>query len=267
MNYYEILGIDKNADQNQIKKAYRDLVKKHHPDRGGDPEHFKKINEAYEILKDPHKREEYNNPYSQTDYQFKADNFEDIFSHFFRQSSRNIRNKDVKIAVTLTLEEVLAGKEAVVNYTLSNGTTESANIKIRPGVEHGEAIKFKNLGDNLYSNMPRGDLLVFVKVLQHKEFIREGRNLKKQIELSIFDLLLGKQVNIKTLGGKNITVNVPAGTNPSTILSVSGYGLPDPRINRTGNLYIIIKAITPKINDKEILKRIKQINDEISSGT
>jgi molecular chaperone DnaJ len=270
MDYYSILGVDRSADQNQIKQAYRTLVKQHHPDRGGDAEHFKKINEAYETLGDPTRRAQYDNPQSQ--YSFKATDFEGhpfehIFRDFFNQKTRSVKNKDLKIAITLTLEEVLKGKDVIATYSLSNGETTSANIKIPPGVEHGEAIRFRGLGDNYHSSLPKGDLIVYVKVLSHREFVREGRNIRKTINISVFDLILGKKITVKSLNGSDITVNIPAGTNPGTTLSVAGYGLPDLHTSRTGNLYLTIKSMTPKITNPEILERIKKINDEISSST
>lgn len=266
MDYYSLLGVDRNADQNQIKQAYRNLVKQHHPDRGGDADHFKKINRAYETLGDPNKREQYDNPQPQQD--FNPNGFDDMFSAFFGQRAKpQMRNRDIKIAFALTLEDVLTGKDAVVTYKLSNGSETSANIKIHAGVEHGEAIRFRGLGDNHLSSISRGDLIIFIRVVEHREYAREGRNLKKTVDVGIFDLILGTKLNVKTLKGNDIVVNIPAGTNPGTILSVSGYGLPDLRIGRTGNLYLTIKSITPKIQDTELLKRIKEINDKISSST
>jgi DnaJ-class molecular chaperone len=266
MNYYSILGVDANADQTQIKRAYRDLVRKHHPDRGGNAEEFKRINEAYETLSDPVRRQQYDNP--QPQYNFNSSNFEDVFGAFFRQQTQAQRkNKDVKLSLTITLEEVLHGKDVVATYTLTNGKSSSANIRIPPGVENGEAIRFRGLGDNLISNVPAGDLIVYVKVLAHREFERDSRHIRKQVDVGVFDLILGKKINVATLDGGEITVNVPAGTNPGTILSVAGYGLPDIRTGRVGNLYIIIKAVTPKIKDSMLIERIKKINDEISSST
>jgi curved DNA-binding protein len=266
MDYYTILGVDKNADQLQIKKAYRSLVKQHHPDQGGDPETFKKINEAYEVLGDPVKKQQYDNP--QPEIQFNANNFEDLFGSIFgRHVRQTVRNRDLKISITLSLEEVLNGKEVVATYSLSNGEQTSANIKIHPGVVDSEAIRFRGLGDNYFSNQPRGDLIVYVRVLRHKDFERDGKNLKKTVYINVFDLILGKKITVKTLQGGEITVNVPAGTNPGTILSVAGYGLPDLRTNRQGNLYLVLKAETPKITNSDLLERIKKINDEINSST
>ena len=270
MDYYSILGVDRSADQNQIKRAYRELVKKHHPDQGGDAEQFKQINEAYETLKDPARRQQYDNPQprNQSQYRHDPNDLNDLFGAFFNQRPRyQAQNRDIKVAITITLEEALSGKDVVATYTLTNGDSASANIRIHPGVDHGEAIRFRGLGDNYINSVPRGDLIVFVKVLRHRDFDRDGKHLKKTININVFELILGKKIIVKTLQGNDITVNIPSGTNPGTILSVAGYGLPDIRAGRSGNLYLAIKAVTPKINDESLLERIKKINDEFSSST
>lgn len=273
MDYYSLLGVTKDASQEEIKKAYKKMVMEHHPDRGGNHDHFAKINAAYETLKDPAKRAEYDNP--QPQYNFNNanfnngnfnTNFEDLFGAIFgRQQVR--RNRDVKIAITLELEEVMNGKDLVANYTLFSGEQTIANIKIHPGVQHGEAIRFKGLGDNSVKQLPRGDLIVFVKVMQHKIFERDGKNLKIVKKVNVFDLITGTQIEIDTLNKNKIAVTIPKGTQPETVLSVSGYGLPDPNTNSTGNLYIRIKGVVPQINNNEIIERIKEINDAISIGS
>lgn len=244
------------------------MVKQHHPDRGGDSEHFKKINEAYDVLKDPQTRQQYDNP--QPQYHFRSsDNFQDVMNDFFgggifRQSQ--MKNRDIKLAIQITLEEVATGKDAIARYSLLSGETTSTQIHIPPGVENGDAVRFPGLGDNYHQQIPPGDLYVYVKIQPHSHFLREGKHLRANIKASVFELILGKKVNIKTLQGKQITVNVPAGTNPGTILSVPGYGLPD-RKGNIGNLLLTVKAETPKIKDPEILERIKKLNDEISTST
>lgn len=270
MSYYSILGVDKSSSQEEIKSAYKKLVRQHHPDQGGDAELFKKINEAYDTLSDVNKRSAYDNPRPQSnDFTFDASNFEDIFGAFFNQSMgrRQARNKDVRLAVLLTLEEVLTGKDLIASYRLSNGETATANIRIHPGVEHGEAIRFKGMGDNTISQLQQGDLIVIVKVQNHNVFVREGPHLRIKYDISVFDLLLGTKIEVDTLTKKIISVNVAKGTQPNTTLSIAGYGLPDPRTGRTGNLYITLKGIVPKIENESLLKRITEINDEISSST
>lgn len=262
MDYYKILNVAKTATQEEIKKAYKKLAMEHHPDRGGSTAKFAEINEAYETLKDPKKRQEYDSP--RQEFNFNSQNFEDIFSAFFNNAGmRNRKNRDLKLTVSITLEEVLTGKDLIANYTLANGQNTTANIKIHPGVQHGEAIRYKGMGDNGISSLPRGDLIIYINIIKHKIFERDGRNLKTVVEVNTLDLILGTKISIKTLTDNQINVNIPKGTNPGTILSVAGFGLPDSRAGITGNLYITIKGKTPKIDDENILARIKQINDEV----
>ena len=188
MDYYKILGVSKDSSQDDIKKAYRKLAKQYHPDHGGDEVKFKEINESYETLKDPAKRQAYDTPGART--AFDQPGFEDIFSNFFGQNVQR-RNRDLRIAIKINLEEVLEGKDIIASYTLATGQQTTANIRIHAGVEHGETIRYKGLGDNAARQLPRGDLLVQVQVLRHKIFERNNKHLYMEHGVSIFDLVLG----------------------------------------------------------------------------
>lgn len=270
MDHYLTLGVSKTATQDEIKKAYRKLAMEHHPDRGGDHARFAAINEAYDILKDPAKRADYDNPPQTHNFRsdhFNTANFDDLFSTFFSHMRQPpIRNKDIRVNLTLSLEDVLSGKDLLTTYNINSGQT-TANIRIHQGVEHGEAIRFKGLGDNALPQSPRGDLVVVVSVLKHNVFDRDGKHLKTTVPISVFDLILGSKVEVTLLSGNVISVNIPKGTQPGTILSVSGHGLPNIRTGSTGNLYVALKGIVPKVEDPEILERIKNLNDAISKGT
>lgn len=268
MDYYKILGVAKTATQEEIKKAYRKLAMDHHPDRGGDTVRFAEINEAYDTLKDPAKRAEYDQP--RPEYNFNTTNMDDILNAFFgtMRGFPNVKkNRDIKIAVTLELEEVLTGKDLIANYNLFNGQSSIATIKIHAGVQDGETMRFKGLGDNSISSIPRGDLIVLVRVRRHPVFERDGKNLKCTREVSVFDLILGTNIVIKSLTGNEINVKIPKGTQPGTIFSIAGYGLIDPAKGTTGHLYLTVKGIVPKITNDELIERIKNINDAISTST
>jgi len=267
MDYYSILGVTKNSTPDEIKKAYRKLVKDHHPDRGGDAEQFKKINEAYEVLKDQQKRSEYDNPGPEFNFTYRSDNLDEVFSQFFRQPQHLRKNKDVRLAVEMSLEDVAIGKEILGTYTLPSGRTETANFKIPIGVEHGDVVKFKNLGDDSNTRLDRGDLLVHVKVLRHEIYERDGCNLYVKKRISIFDLILGTNILLEDLTGTTINVNIVRGTQPETILNVANYGLLDRRTGTLGNIFIRIKGYIPEISDPEILRKLEEINNEISNST
>lgn len=266
MDYYSILGLQKNATPDQIKSAYRQKVKEHHPDRGGDAEHFKRINLAYETLKDPVKKQEYDNPKPQAQFTYNTNNVNDLYEAFFGRRTAMRRNADIGITVKITLEDVLTGKDIVGRYKLNSGKEEIATIRIPPGIETNVTMRYKGLGDNTITNAPRGDLLVKVVVLAHKQFVRDRLHLRTKCAINVLDLILGVEMVVDKLGGGPLTVKVPKGTNPGTILSIPGYGLPDPNTGRHGNLYLEIKGITPKLDNFEHLEKVKALYDEISNS-
>ncbi len=132
------------------------------------------------------------------------------------------------------------------------------------GVESGESIRFKGLGDNSITQLPRGDLIIVVKVKNHNIFLRDGRHLKFTHLINIFDLILGTKIELNVLSGSKISVFIPAGTQPGTVMSVSGHGLPCYKTGTTGNLYVTVKGVVPKIEDQDLLERIQELNDAIN---
>lgn len=265
MDYYNMLGVNKQASPEDIKKAYKKLAMQHHPDRGGDQTTFQQINEAYETLRDPAKRKRYDSPQSKIN--MNSQNFEDVFSEFFGQRRpQQRRNRDIKIALDLTLEDVAVGKDVLAGYRLYSGQETTATLRIHPGINHGEVIRYSGLGDNSIPSMPKGDLLIQCRVARHARFERDRHHLKTKLNINVFELVLGSTYVIDNLTGGQIRVNIPKSTNPGTILSIAGHGLLDPRTNRVGNLYVELKGTVPKLN-KEQLEKVKQINDELSTRT
>ena len=264
MDYYRRLGVSKTASPEDLKQAYKKLAMRHHPDRGGDSTTFQEINEAYNTLKDPNKRRQYDNP--QPEINVNSQNMEDVFSSFFGQRPQQRRNRDVKIALDLTLEEVATGKDILASYTLYSGQEATASLRIHPGIQHGEVIRYAGIGDNSVHRAPRGDLLIQCRVKAHTRFDRDRNHLRTKLNINVLDLILGSSCVIDSLTGGKIRVSIAKNTNPGTILSVAGHGLPDPRTQRVGNLYVELKGTLPKLN-KEQLEKVKQINDELSTRT
>lgn len=269
MNYYELLGVSKTATPEEIKKAYRKLAKEYHPDMAnGDAAKFKSINEAYDILKDPVKRQQYDSPQTSNQYSYSTQNMNDIFETFFGSSRRVMRkNANITISVKIDLEDVLTGKDIIGKYKLHSGKDEVATIRVPPGVESGMTMRYPGLGDDHMLNAPRGDLLVKIIVKPHDSFLRDRLHLRTKCAINVFELMLGTDIIIDKLGGGPLTVKIPKGTNPGTILSIPGYGLPELNTGRTGNLYLEIKGITPEIEDQSILEKVKNIYDEIGNST
>lgn len=283
MDYYKTLGINRNASSDEIKKAYKKQAMKHHPDKGGDGAQFQKINEAYDTLKNPQKKSHYdrfgsapnqNMGGGSRSYEFRSDDFPndigDIFNQFFgggpspfnrRQQYR--KNRDIVIEAQIELEDVLEGKELIASYRLTNGREQSVNLQLPKGVENNTTIKFPSLGDDYHSGLPRGDLLVRVKIRPHAKWHRDGINLHSIEKVNVFDLMIGTKKNIRTLEGRNLAITIPKGTQPGTVLSISEQGLPT-RGGGRGNIYLTIQADIPKVHKEEIVEQLKRIKDEIN---
>jgi curved DNA-binding protein len=267
MDYYSILGVPKNASDNDIRKAYKRKSMQHHPDRGGDEEEFKKVNEAYQTLSNAQKRAEYDNPAPQ--FNFNTSNmggFEDIFAGFGfgGPQTRQRRNSDVTIQLNLDLKDVFTGKQLVTRYQLSTGKLKEADINIPPGIPEGVGIKFRGLGDDANPHFPPGDLIVRVRIKTPPRWSRSGNDLKTTALTTIFDCLIGGAIEIKTLEDKRLKINIPQGSQPGAVFSVPGHGLPDPNTGMRGNLYVEIKSAVPSINDVNILKELERIKNAIN---
>jgi curved DNA-binding protein len=282
MDYYAALGLRRGASQEEIKKAYRKLAMQHHPDRGGDEKKFKEIAAAYEVLSDPEKKNLVDmgvDPNSQPnmggrygqdgpfEYRFNTDDLNEIFRNFgfgggFSRQQQSIRrNKSVSIHIEVTLEEVLTGKDFDAEISVPGGRRKTININIPPGVESGQQVKYRGMGDDVYKDMPAGDLIVNIVVRPHREFERNRETLLCERVISVWDAILGSEIEITALGGKRFIVVVPPGTQPNTMLSCKGEGLPRINSAQRGDLLIRIKVEIPKnLSDtqKHLVETIKK---------
>lgn len=276
MDYYSTLGINRNASQDEIKKAYRKMAMEHHPDRGGDEKKFKQISEAYEILSDPQKKQMVDmgvDPKNQHrgggfnqgpfEFHFGANNFEDIFSNFGFGGFRNHvqRNKTISLMVDLTLEDVLKGKDLDAEVIIPNGKKKIISINIPSGIDEGQQIRYQGMGDNSIPNIPAGDLIVNIRIIPHKTFRREGDNIIVEKIISAWDAMLGTKIDIDTLDHKKLEISVPAGSQPDTVLSCRGEGLPNMRNRQRGHLLIKIKVKIPRIVENEHVSLIEKFKN------
>lgn len=268
MDYYSTLGVSRNASQEEIKKAYRGLAMKHHPDRGGDEKKFKEIEEAYRTLSDPQKKQVYdlggdpnnNNP-GMGGYEFHSGNFDDIFRNFgFGFRPRQRQNQSISIVVTITLEEVLFGKTLDAELTMPGNARKLININIPAGVEHGQQIRYPQMGSQAIAGLPPGDLIVNIQIQGHPVYYRERLNLFCDKRISVTDAILGTDIEIITLDKKHLTITVPPGTQSDTLLNCKGEGLPHMKTGQRGNLFVKIKVDIPKnlnVLQKEIVEQLK----------
>lgn len=269
MNYYEILGVTRSASADEIKQSYRRLAMKYHPDRnGGDDTKFKEIQVAYDVLSDPAKRQAYDNPQPQFDQSIPP-GFEQMFKHFginmqfggfedlfgFRQPQKN---KTINLETILTLEDAYLGKELMANITLPSGNDQLVNIKIPPGIEDGNTLRLSGMGDDRIQNAPRGDLHLTVRIKPHEKFTRNNDDLMCDLNLSVWDALLGKNIYVQTIEGKNLEVKIQAGIQHDQILGITGFGMPNIQTGQKGRLLLKIKIVIPTLLTEKQKELIRQ---------
>lgn len=276
-DFYNTLGVQRNATQEEIKLAYRKLASMHHPDRGGDAEKFKEIQIAYDTLSDPNKKTEYDNP-GQGFHHFgpgQQGDFNDIFAQFFGgrpgpgpfdffgNQRPPQRNRTINLASEITLEDAFSGKELIFNVVLPTGKNQTVNIKVPAGINDGTVLRIAGLGDDSIPNLPRGDLHLTVHIRPHNSFRRQGDDLVKDLNVSCIDAMLGCKINVDTIDGKTIEVNITPGIQHGQILGASGYGMPNVNDNRfRGRLLMPINIMIPENlteAQKDLLSKFNQV--------
>lgn len=239
MEHYQTLGIDKTANPDEIKRAYRKLASRHHPDKGGDTATFQKIQTAYDTLSDPQKREEYDNPRPQFGgFDFHRQGFAG-FEDLFAQFNRN-RPRIYTCAVFVSLEAVARGSRETV-YINTDAGSKMFQIDVPRGVEDGQTVRYEGI-------MSDGFLQVQYRIHKHPRFERRGLDLYSEYQISVFDLILGTKILVDTIYGKTLEVNIPPRTKAKATLRLANHGLDTQR--GTGDQYVLISAIIPdKISD------------------
>lgn len=277
MDYYSTLGLNRNASQEDIKAAYRKMAMRYHPDRGGDERKFKEIEEAYRTLSDPQKKQMFdmgvdpnNNQHGgfgfnqgPFEFHFGSNNWNDIFGGGFGFANRQPRNKTINIVVEMSLEEVLTGKTLDAEITIPGGRKKIINVNIPAGIDDGQQIRYQGLGDNSISGIPPGDLIVNIRTINRTEFRRDGDSLLIERHISVWDAILGCKIDVFTIEGKNLQINVPAGTQSETILSCKNEGLPNMKTRQRGNLLLRIRIHIPKNLTKEQIEKIENFKNEL----
>jgi len=295
-DYYKILGVNKTASDNEIKKAYRKLAMKYHPDHTkgdkSDEEKFKKISEAYAVLSDKEKRKQYDTfgsagfqqRYSQEDI-FKGSDFESILSELFGGSGRfggggrgmrfsfggdspfggyqrnqqaHTKGSDLEYELPLTLEEVAAGTQKIVSFQ-HKGRSEKITVKIPKGMIAGKKVRIAGKGEPSPYGGPAGDLYIKAKVLDHPVYDVQAQDLYINRDIKLSEAILGTNISVPTLSGKELKLKIPAGTKHKTKMRLSGHGLPHMHGNGQGDLYVRIDIKMPKRLTKKQKGLIEQL--------
>jgi curved DNA-binding protein len=248
-DYYSILGLEKTASEDEIKKAYRKLAMKYHPDRNqGDSsseEKFKEINEAYECLSDANKRRSYDHgPQHNPNFQHghktwtfdsgNSEEFQDMFQTIFGNQGfqfgfGNTQSRTQRVGITLSLEEAYRGKQV-----RPNGQTV---LNIPAGVRSGTKFFYNNI-------------LYFVDINAHPKFQRSNDDLLVDTSISVAEAILGIEAVVEHLDRSKLSFIIPAGIQPGQIIKLAGKGMPNPEISRHGDLLVRVSIQIPRSIDE-----------------
>ncbi|NLY04232.1 MAG: DnaJ domain-containing protein [Campylobacter sp.] len=281
---YETLGVDKNASNDEIKKAYRKLPRKYHPDinKDSDAENkFKEINAAYEILSDDEKRAQYD---ARGDSMFGGQNFSDfarstegmgdlndilrnIFGGGFSSSGFNTNggfnsgfgggfaeDLDIEARLNLDFDTAVMGGEKHISL---NG--ENIKIRIPAGVDNGDKLRVRGKGRTSSRSNMRGDVILTINVESNNLYKREGDDLYKNVDIDLKTALFGGKVDVDTYK-KNVTIKIGENTKNGQKIRLKGYGVQNRKSKIYGDLYLSANIILPDIDklDDELIKLLKE---------
>ncbi|MCB0411638.1 MAG: DnaJ domain-containing protein [Bdellovibrionales bacterium] len=299
-DYYEILGVSRSASMDEIKKSYRKLALKFHPDKNpGDKaaeDRFKEISDAYEVLRDPKRRQMYDQfghvgatagahpggpgagpgyeaysggfqGFNQQNQEGFQDFFGDFFSDFFAGSQRRrnpssqtrARGADLRYTLNISLEEASTGCEKVISFVRRKKNKEETarlSITVPAGVKEGQRLKLRGEGDNQAGSA--GDLYVIVNFLEHPLFHRKDNDLLLELPLSFVDALLGASIEIPTLKGR-VQLKVPAGTHTGQVFRLKEKGFPEVGGYGHGDMLVKVLVDVPKNLNSEEIEQIEKL--------
>lgn len=307
-DYYSVLGVSKTAEQSEIKKAYRKLAVKYHPDKTkGDKaseEKFKELSEAYAVLSDPTKRKEYDefgqagfhHRYSQEDifrganranfsdaFQGFGFSSEDIFTMFGmgggarprgggfnygphggfgQQGPMPQRGRDVIYELPVSLADSYFGAEKMVALPGAEGGQDRVSVKIPKGIDTGKKLRISGKGEAGSFGGGPGDLLIRIKIMADGLFRRQGDDLTVDLPIKLSQALLGDSVTVATLGGKNLSLKIPPGSQSGQKMRLKGQGMPRMKGGGHGDMFVQLRLILPKKLTKAQKELVASLQEE-----
>jgi DnaJ-class molecular chaperone len=294
---YTVLGVERGADADAIRKAYRKLARKYHPDVNKDPaaaEKFKEVNAANEILSDPEKRKNYDEfgdvstrpgfdadrarafrggrgaPGGGVQWDFGGGgnggvdvDMEDLLGSMFGGGGmgfdrRPRKGQDQQIAVSIDLLTAIRGGERHLTLQRPDGTTDSIRVPIPAGAKDGGKVRLKGQGGASRTGGPPGDLLVLLEVLPHPLLRRDGDDLEMDLPVTVLEAIQGASLTVPTPTG-DVRVTVPAGVGSGRRMRLKGRGVQ--RKGRPGDLYLVVRPVVPVASDEETIEAAKVIEE------
>ena len=277
-DFYKILGVDKKASADEIKKKYRSLARDLHPDKNqGDTaleDKFKAVSEAYDILSDSKKRAEYDEARSMferggfrapTGGNFQGGDFsdifgggnpQDIFANLFGGGGRRgpRKGQDLQTESTITFKEAAFGTTLELRLSTDGGPSQTISARVPAGVNDGAKIRVKGKGSK--GEAGPGDLFILLHVKPHAVFSRKGENIAITVPVTFTEATLGGDIKVPTLSGEEVTLRIAPGTSNGRVLRVKGRGIT--KGSTVGDLLVTIEVQVPHRVEGEALEALKK---------
>ena len=285
-DFYKILGVGKNATNDEIKKKYRSLARELHPDKTkGDlamEEKFKAVSEAYDILSDSKKRAEYDEarslferggfraPQGGQNFQggdfsdiFGGGNPQDIFSNLFGGGARRgpRKGQDLQTELSITFKEAAFGTTLELRLSTDGGPSQNITARVPAGVNDGAKIRVK--GKGAPGEAGPGDLFILLHVKPHTVFSRKGENILLNLPVTFVEATLGADIKVPTLSGDDVTVRIAPGTPNGRTLRVKGRGVT--KGSTTGDLLVTIDVQVPQKVEGKALDALKKFAEAVDA--
>ena len=245
-NPYQTLGVDRNAPPDEIKRAYRRLASKHHPDKGGDKTRFQEIQAAYEAITNPRPESQNTGGHFQHGG-FDVDHIFNMFGARFQQPHQ--RQQQARMNLWITLTDAAQGGRRTVSIGTNIGTV-AAEIEIPQGIDDGDSVQYPGIG-------PGGiDLIVTFRIHPDPRWIRQGLNLTTERTVDIWSLILGTQIEVQDILKTTLSVNVAPNTQPGTLIRLRGRGM-QARNGQIGDLFVRVQTVIPKDIPEDLLELIR----------
>ena len=297
---YKTLGVERSASAEEIQKAYRRLARKYHPDKNPDDasakKKFQEVQSAFDVLRDPEKRERFDQfgeahdqmgggsggpkwTYSTGPQTYPFDlndvfggaaggegggGFADLFKQFRRGTGQRrgtvpARGADLKHEFTVPFATAVLGGEAVLSIRRAGGNTETIRLKIPTGIDDGKKIRLRGQGEPGQAGAPPGDILVTVRVSPHPHFRRTGKRLDVRVPVTLAEAALGAKIDVPTPQG-TISLTVPPGTSSGARLRIKGHGV-RPRDGAPGDLFAEIQIVLPAGLSEEERQKLADVSN------